>query len=232
MSDYENAPATKMLATHCVCCNRPLLDAQSVELGIGPECRKRHGYNARGVSEENRAQANKLVAKMALPNVSFTDLTAALTELSMLGFQKLAAVIASRKASISIALAEEGRRLLVKTPFTAGSLVSIRAIPGRGTAYNEDNRFLGNTFPVAQKGAVWNMIRRHFPGALGVGPKGPFTVPTRDEDTEPVQVGGRVDAYPKGCCQHCGDPEFHDGEPCHREPIGTEATDPNGDFRK
>lgn len=43
---YENAPATKMLATHCACCARPLVDAESVELGIGPDCRKRHGFKA------------------------------------------------------------------------------------------------------------------------------------------------------------------------------------------
>lgn len=46
MSNYENAPATKLLATHCACCGRSLLDAVSVEAGVGPECRKRHGYSA------------------------------------------------------------------------------------------------------------------------------------------------------------------------------------------
>jgi hypothetical protein len=42
---YENAPATKLLATHCACCARPLVDAVSVEAGVGPDCRKSHGYN-------------------------------------------------------------------------------------------------------------------------------------------------------------------------------------------
>lgn len=41
---YETAPATLLLATHCACCARPLVDATSVETGVGPECRKRHGY--------------------------------------------------------------------------------------------------------------------------------------------------------------------------------------------
>lgn len=41
---YESAPATAMLATHCACCGRALLDATSVEAGIGPECRRKHGY--------------------------------------------------------------------------------------------------------------------------------------------------------------------------------------------
>lgn len=44
MSTYENAPATKLLATHCACCARPLVDAVSVETGVGPDCRKAHGY--------------------------------------------------------------------------------------------------------------------------------------------------------------------------------------------
>lgn len=37
MSSYETAPATRKLATHCVCCGRPLVDARSVSLGIGPK---------------------------------------------------------------------------------------------------------------------------------------------------------------------------------------------------
>lgn len=41
---YENAPATRMLATHCASCGRPLVDSVSVNTGMGPDCRKRHGY--------------------------------------------------------------------------------------------------------------------------------------------------------------------------------------------
>jgi uncharacterized protein DUF6011 len=41
---YENAPGTKLLATLCACCARPLLDAASVEAGMGPHCRAKHGY--------------------------------------------------------------------------------------------------------------------------------------------------------------------------------------------
>lgn len=44
-TSYVNAPATKMLATNCACCGRPLVDAHSVETGVGPDCRKMHGYD-------------------------------------------------------------------------------------------------------------------------------------------------------------------------------------------
>ena len=59
---YENAPATQMLSTHCVCCGRALLDSISVSMGIGPECR---GHFDGGITEEVREQANKLVRDAA-----------------------------------------------------------------------------------------------------------------------------------------------------------------------
>lgn len=43
---YEDAVSTKLLATHCCMCNRPLCDARSVELGIGPICEKNFGTRA------------------------------------------------------------------------------------------------------------------------------------------------------------------------------------------
>lgn len=44
---YEQAPATQMLATQCAACARPLLDAESVEAGMGPDCRRKHGFLGR-----------------------------------------------------------------------------------------------------------------------------------------------------------------------------------------
>lgn len=44
---YENAPATQLLASYCACCSRPLVDSISVEAGIGPVCREKHGYAER-----------------------------------------------------------------------------------------------------------------------------------------------------------------------------------------
>lgn len=41
---YESAPATILLATRCACCGRELLDAESVEKGMGPTCRRKHGF--------------------------------------------------------------------------------------------------------------------------------------------------------------------------------------------
>jgi SWI/SNF-related matrix-associated actin-dependent regulator of chromatin subfamily A-like protein 1 len=40
---YENAINTKQMATSCVFCNRPLVDAESIERGCGPDCARKYG---------------------------------------------------------------------------------------------------------------------------------------------------------------------------------------------
>lgn len=43
-ADYTASAACQMLATHCACCGKPLVDSDSVETGVGPVCRNKHGY--------------------------------------------------------------------------------------------------------------------------------------------------------------------------------------------
>jgi hypothetical protein len=63
-SSYVNAPATKMLASHCAVCGRPLCDATSVELGIGPICRGKHGYD-QADSDIDPTQALAVITALA-----------------------------------------------------------------------------------------------------------------------------------------------------------------------
>lgn len=91
--NYEDAPATKLVATHCCCCGRALLDAESVEIGIGPVCREKYGYVGGSVSPEVRDEANKLVYQIAC-NPKADSVVAALLRLRELGFVKLADRIA------------------------------------------------------------------------------------------------------------------------------------------
>jgi len=44
--DWTTAPSTKMLAARCICCSHILRDAVSAETGVGPDCRKMHGYES------------------------------------------------------------------------------------------------------------------------------------------------------------------------------------------
>jgi hypothetical protein len=175
-SGYENAPATRMLATECAVCSRPLVDAVSVETGIGPECRRKHGYTV-DVSEEARAEGNVIVHAIAAGlHTDAADFVLALARLRVLGFETLADTITRRQGGgIEIATDADPRGgvlLTVKTPYNASATDAWRRVPGR--RWNGERKV--NTAPYSSKAAVWDLLRQYHHGAIGLGPTGPFVV--------------------------------------------------------
>ena len=123
-TNYENAPATKLLATHCGCCGRALVDAVSVERGVGPDCAEKYGApeaqgepnwhavlgflgvmaerlgiaGASGPRVSPREAANNLVYFVARPAKELThaEVVAAIAAIGALGFVVLAERITRR----------------------------------------------------------------------------------------------------------------------------------------
>lgn len=95
-----NAPQTELVATHCAACGRPLVDSVSVEVGMGPDCRKRLMMDV-DVPEDARKEANRIVYEIAViqKGIKVGTLT---DKLRSLGFEKLADRIDKRVKSISI----------------------------------------------------------------------------------------------------------------------------------
>jgi hypothetical protein len=183
---YENAPATKMLATQCAICGRPLCDAISVQLGTGPECRKEYDG---GISEEIRVKANELVFKAAIAaqNGEITAVQKIAEEIRELGLGKLANRVGRRFRNAAryteIVLSVEGGDYRVETPFRRGAkkefIDAWRKIPGRRFRNN------ANYVPLVQKQALWKLLKRFFGGKFAKGPKGLFRIP--EPEFEPEQ---------------------------------------------
>ncbi|KKN10590.1 hypothetical protein LCGC14_1035020 [marine sediment metagenome] len=167
---YENAPATRMLATQCAACGRPLVDAVSVEAGMGPDCRKRYS-KAPDVSAEARATANKLVHRIALDQRGPAVVGLAL-ELEGLGFKALADRIVKRLKVIKV-LPAPGNRLAVTTPYDPDAVEGMRAVPGR----RWDHEAKVNSFPASSRRQLWGWLQRFYPGQTGLGADGAFTIP-------------------------------------------------------
>jgi Family of unknown function (DUF6011) len=184
---YQDAPATKIMATHCACCGKPLLDAKSVEIGIGPVCRKKYGYGA-DVPEDARKAANVLIHALAAAvgaGAVGLDVLKQTKELYALGFPKIADIFLHRGVGITIEAGEyEGTlRYAVRTPYEP-AFNQASWMPGR----------FGKKLPVAlshSKRKVFHWLFPHtpeakrrifkallacFPGALAFGPQGPFEV--------------------------------------------------------
>ena len=178
MNTYENAPATKMLSSNCVCCGRPLVDAISIECGIGPECRK---GNDGGISDNLRDEANKIVHQAALSAGigRISEVLEAANKVESLGFVVLAGKMrrrfknAERQAEIEIVKSNGYYRVV--TPYRRKDSKSFinawRMIPGRRWENG------ANLIPLKSKNDLWIILKNFFGGKYAKGPKGIFKIP-------------------------------------------------------
>jgi hypothetical protein len=165
---YEDAPATKMLATHCVICARPLRDALSAELGIGPVCREKHGWDAEigSLTEEGRIEANGIIHRIAADPANEALRASGCKDLRALGFSKLAERIEYRgkdapaREVVEVRPSTHGTGYYVRSPYRPVAVEAWRAIPGR--------KFQGETLedfvPNDQRAALWSLLRRFYNG--------------------------------------------------------------------
>lgn len=175
---YTEAPATKMLATNCAACGTPLLDAVSIEVGLGPDCRDRYGWNVE-VAEDLRTQANAIVHKVALLRTSKENLhgTAAkevmdgAEALRLLGFD----VLADRmlKGCVAVRIEEEDGALVVRAPYNEASTGAWRSL--RCRPFDKERK--ANIVSARSKRALMDLLRTYYPGMPALGPKGVFLIP-------------------------------------------------------
>lgn len=193
---YLDAPATALLAVHCCCCGTALLDALSVETGIGPDCRKKHGFKTAqaepnwekfllatdglvavaDIVHENesdpvrqRRLANLLVHRIAIELDRDRAVAMQLIgALESLGFEKLAGVLTTRSAKVVIT--DDGDTYRVKAPYSERSVSILRGVPGR----RYDGLAKQNIFPKSAKAELFYALRRAYPGMAAKGPLGLF----------------------------------------------------------
>ncbi|WNM70260.1 capsid decoration protein [Myxococcus phage Mx1] len=170
---YENLKSTKVLATSCAVCNRPLRDAVSVEIGIGPDCREKYGYNE-AISSENQEIANRLVYQLVDKKEGVSAIEAC-RQLKELGFIRLAEKIANRLVDIRIELSQDGASLKVSTPYTERGVASFREIPHRRWDKDQNANIVPNT--TNGKKWLWYALKKAFSGQGGFGPEGFFQIP-------------------------------------------------------
>jgi hypothetical protein len=166
---YLNAPSTRMLATHCAACGRPLRDAKSVEIGMGPDCREKYGYD-NAMTEEVRSAANKIIHHIALEQTGANAAKAA-QELVGLGLPVLADRILKRVVKIHINQPTPNE-YYVTIPYSEEAVSTFRTIPGQW--YDRENKC--NRIPLASKPQLLNALNRAFTGETAIGPKGVFVV--------------------------------------------------------
>lgn len=193
---YENAPATRLLATHCACCGRPLVDAASVEAGIGPECRRKHGYGeAQGEPDwtaaalalvpdvgagwlqvsyqgDARAACNALVHRVAVTGEKPDYQIAAIAAIRALGYATLARKLAEHALGlVEVLPSAQPERLTVRTPFDAAFVVALKAAR-IGARWEKVEKVWSIPSDQRARAALWSALRDHFAGRMLVSETG------------------------------------------------------------
>lgn len=183
---YASAPAVALVATQCAVCARPLVDALSVEGGIGPECRRKYGYDsadtdadivtawkimtAIGVppagGEAPVRMANRLVARIALHQTG-PDAQQATIAVYALGYRSLAGRIAHRIGAVFVSTSETG--FYVRAPYS-------EAFAGLHVG-QYDGATKVRTVAAADKARLWRALVASFPAYLLVSEKGMSVIP-------------------------------------------------------
>jgi hypothetical protein len=175
--NYENAPATAMIATNCACCARPLLDSVSVEIGMGPHCRAKHGLSGKlapqGIGDVERKKANRIVHQIAC-GLDAQTLAGALAELRDMGFAVLAAALEDSRVSVSV-LGRDIMHLAVNAPYCEAALHAWRSVPGQKWDRETKARIIPATNQA--RAALWALLKRHYPGQLMKTEKGLVQIP-------------------------------------------------------
>jgi hypothetical protein len=182
--------------THCLCCGRPLTDSTSVDAGIGPVCRKKYnyedapvldaptieqlkqldfmGYTFESQIKDSRKAANNLVryyAVIAHQGRKRDQQIQIINVLYMMGLSVLADKISDRLVdgpSIEI----KGTLLFIEARYDQLWVDAIKGINGR----KFDAKTKTWSVPLTQKQSLWSVIKAHFKGCVGKGPKGVFVV--------------------------------------------------------
>lgn len=202
MPGYEDAPATKMLATNCACCGKELLDAESVTVGLGPECRRKHAVPPE-LTEDARLEANKLIHSIAMDQ-SGSSVDTALKRLSELGCAAIVKRIQNRVygkrhviVSVYVDPERKGTRFALASPWSDDFVYRVKRI--RGRCWDGEKKV--NHFPVSEWLAVWELVADCYRGKLLETPKGEHVIngsilraeeiglpeSSKDEPVEPVK---------------------------------------------
>ena len=85
-----------LAATSCAVCARPLTDAESITIGIGPDCRAMTGYTLNVAPAQHQAEITQLVHAIAADALYGSALREAIFKLHTFGFPELAKRIERR----------------------------------------------------------------------------------------------------------------------------------------
>ncbi len=174
---YENAASTRMLATHCCLCGRPLVDADSVERGIGPVCMKRLMGDVPAGPDREKVNGLVYEASVALSFGKRDSVVKLAEEIAKLGYVVVAARVVEASLGAPIRIESKGNEYRFVAPFVDGfGSILRRALPGASVRWGgkEDKAWYVSS---NARNALWKFCKSAYAGSVIVTDTTVRTIP-------------------------------------------------------
>lgn len=183
-TSHEKAKATRILATNCCICSRKLVDAKSVEFGIGPVCRRKYGkVDIETTPEMHKKALGALAVSGLAPHVidavlehgndarqvcnwlvywasaNYTDkkiVLACTPIIRTLGYTTLADKLEKDRATVRLTVVDDGFE--VYTPRDNQTIRGLRQIGGEIVRHANSDRFKCWKVPTGSKRALSTLL--------------------------------------------------------------------------
>jgi len=200
VAQFQHHLITHIVATHCCICRAALLDAKSVELGVGPTCRKRYGEaqipttpemleNALGymaisplppdtiqavlAHKWDGRQVCNLLVKFCSAHYHDKKIVLAVTPIiRSLGYLHLAEKLEEDRTALKIKTV--GAEIECYAPYSHELTRSFRGIPGAHMSQTTRGRFKCWCFPEIQKALLLALLGVFHGGKDATGDNGVF----------------------------------------------------------
>lgn len=203
--NYENAPATRLLATHCALCGRALVDADSITRGIGPICADKYGADVATADADwsrvlvltdgivsvdeidswggSARKGANTITHMIAARQDAEEVPMLVDAIHALGYGKLANRLADRLVKKCPAvIVEEGQRngrdvYVVRTENLTDVMFRAQLAGFRAIRGRWfEGETKSNIVPVTAKRVLWETMQRTLRGAVLRSPKGETTI--------------------------------------------------------
>jgi len=221
---HLNDPLTHKLDERCVICATPLREPDSVELGIGPHCRKKYGWET--APPDNKAMAKPFMREASLDSCNNHRRLEIATILDGMEFHKIAGKIRARFTDVVLKVKIANKKVALDFHRKARGVVGARlcdlpfdakdsfkqAIPYylRTTYRDGRGKFYWAVHPgKAGRQAAWDWMRRVYAGSWIKIPEGVIKVPI---DITQAQAMGEIRALIHTTPKDDGERAFLRGE--------------------
>lgn len=159
----------RLLKQRCIACGKPVVEAQSVEAGMGPVCRKRYAWE--GLPADSRELLNNVLTELSF-DPTIDNVCRAIGTAQRVGADRLEKLLIARFVDVEVVETND-KFYTIRFDYHEGMILRLRKAPG--AFFNRKQKVWW--VPQVNRHFLWVAICENYPGRLCKSAKGITRIP-------------------------------------------------------